>query len=292
MVSQSKLLIWVFLIPALFLYSLFVVYPIFSTLWTSFFNWGGIGEKDWTGLSNYTQLFSDENFINALINTGKYMLFQIPVIVILSLVFSMIIANSANSKKMRFYRSSIFLPYVIPGVAVAMLWAAVLNPITGLLNISLEAIGLDFLAHEWLADSSTAFASIIWVKTWHSIGFYTVLILAALLNIPKEILEAAEVDGANRIQRSIYIMIPMLKNVLQVVVVFVLINALKIFEEPQLMTGGGPNRATEPISLYIYEQAFGNYKFGYASAAGFVFFVITFILTLLTLRVMRGRNNE
>lgn len=291
MPSRSKRLIWTFLLPPVALYSLFVVYPILSSLYTSFYQWRGIGAMKWIGLENYSKLFTDENFINSLLNTGKYMLLQVPVILFLSILFAMIIANSRKSRLVNFYRTSIFLPYVLPGVAIAMLWAAVLNPVTGLLNTFLQSIGLEALAVEWLANSSTAFGSIVWVKTWSAVGFYTFLILAGLLNIPKEVLEAAEMDGANRIERSVHIMIPMLKNVMEVVVVFILLNALKLFEEPQLMTGGGPNRSTEPISLFIYEQAFDNYNFGYASAAGVVFFIITLFLTVLTLRVMRGKDN-
>lgn len=245
----------------------------------------------WIGLQNFTNIFADQNFINSLINTGKYMLFQAPIILVLSVIFGMIIATAKESKFVNFFRTSVFLPYVIPGVAVAMLWSTVLNPITGFLNLSLEGLGLGFLTMDWLANSTSAFASIVWVKTWASVGFYTVLILAGILNIPEEVLEAAEVDGANRIQRSVYIILPMLKNVMQVVIVFVVINSLRIFEEPQLMTSGGPNRATEPISLYIYEQAFSNYNFGYASAMGVVFVVITLTLTLLTLRVT-GMNTD
>ena len=246
----------------------------------------------WAGLANYTRLLRDENFINALINTGKYMLLQVPIILTMSLLFTMIVVNSKKSRLIGFYRTSIFLPYVLPAVAVAMLWSAVLNPLTGLLNNALEALNLGFLASEWLADATTAFGSLIWVQTWSAIGFYTVLLLAGFSNIPAEVLEATEVDGANWWQRSAFVIIPMLSDVLKVVAVFVVLNALKMFELPQLMTKGGPYRATEPISLYIYEQAFQNYNFGYSSAIGVVFFIMVLLLTILTLRLMGGANKD
>lgn len=290
MKKQQKILTWSFLLPTASLYALFVLYPIFSSFYTSLFNWRGIGKMTWAGLGNYSRLLKDENFVNSLINTGKYMFLQAPIILFLALLFTMIIVNSKKSSLVEFYRTSLFFPYVLPAVAVAMLWSSVLNPVTGLLNNLLDVVGLGFLVSEWLANSTTAFGSIVWVQTWSSIGFYTVLLLAGVSNIPVEVMEAAEVDGANWLQKSFKIIIPMLKDVMKVVVVFVLLNSLKLFEVPQLMTEGGPYRSTEPISLYIYEQAFQNYNFGYASAVGVVFFLIVLILTILTLRVMGGEN--
>lgn len=246
----------------------------------------------WAGIANYSRLLKDENFLNALTNTGKYMVSQVPIILFLAVLFTMIIVNSRKSRLIEFYRTSLFLPYVLPAVAVAMLWSAVLNPVTGLLNNALEVVGLGFLASEWLADARTAFGSLVWVQTWSAIGFYTVLLLAGVSNISEEVLEAAEVDGANWLQRSVYIIIPMLRDVMKVVVVFVLLNSLKLFEAPQLMTNGGPYRSTEPISLYIYEQAFQNYNFGYASAMGVVFFVMILLLTILTLQLMGGESKN
>lgn len=290
--NQQRVLIWAFLLPTSALYALFVLYPIFSTFYTSMFNWRGIGKMTWAGFANYSRLLGDENFLNALKNTGKYMLFQVPVILLLAILFTMVIVNSRKSRLIEFYRTSLFLPYVLPAVAVAMLWSAVLNPVTGLLNNFLEAVGLGFLALEWLAEARTAFGSLIWVQTWSAIGFYTVLLLAGVSNISEEVLEAAEVDGANWLQRSFLIIIPMLSDVMKVVVVFVLLNSLKLFATPQLMTNGGPYRSTEPISLYIYEQAFQNYNFGYASAIGVVFFLMILLLTILTLQLMGGGNEN
>lgn len=290
--NQQRVLIWAFLLPTSALYALFVLYPIFSAFYTSMFNWRGIGKMTWAGFANYSRLLGDENFLNALKNTGKYMLFQVPVILLLAILFTMVIVNSRKSRLIEFYRTSLFLPYVLPAVAVAMLWSAVLNPVTGLLNNFLEAVGLGFLALEWLAEARTAFGSLIWVQTWSAIGFYTVLLLAGVSNISEEVLEAAEVDGANWLQRSFLIIIPMLSDVMKVVVVFVLLNSLKLFAAPQLMTNGGPYRSTEPISLYIYEQAFQNYNFGYASAIGVVFFLMILLLTILTLQLMGGGNEN
>ncbi|NMB01523.1 MAG: sugar ABC transporter permease [Firmicutes bacterium] len=290
--NQQRVLIWAFLLPTSALYALFVLYPIFSAFYTSMFNWRGIGKMTWAGFANYSRLLGDENFLNALKNTGKYMLFQVPVILLLAILFTMVIVNSKKSRLIEFYRTSLFLPYVLPAVAVAMLWSAVLNPVTGLLNNFLEAVGLGFLALEWLAEAGTAFGSLIWVQTWSAIGFYTVLLLAGVSNISEEVLEAAEVDGANWLQRSFLIIIPMLSDVMKVVVVFVLLNSLKLFAAPQLMTNGGPYRSTEPISLYIYEQAFQDYNFGYASAIGVVFFLMILLLTILTLQLMGGGNEN
>lgn len=284
--KQNKLFIVSFLFLPLLLYTLFVIYPILSGLSTSFYQWRGTGEKKWIGFDNYLKLFSDENFVNALLITFKYAIAQVPVILVIALILAILISGAKQTKWIAFYRSSVFMPFVVPGVAIALLWGTIFNSVNGLLNIVLKSIGLDFLAHEWLGDPDTAFWAIVWVKTWASVGFYTLLLIAGISNIPTEVLEAAEMDGANRWQKSTKIIIPMLSPIVKVVVIFLILNSLKMFEEPQLMTGGGPNRSTETISLYMYEQAFSNFNFGYASAIGVVFFVITFIFSIFTIKTM------
>ena len=285
---QNRIFILTFLLPPILIYTVFVIYPILSGLATSFYQWRGTGAKVWIGLDNYKRLFSDENFTNALWNTLKYAIVQVPVILVIALLFAILISGSKKSKWIDFYRSSIFLPYVLPGVAIALLWATIFNPITGLLNIVLESVGLGSLTREWLGDADTAFWAIVWVKTWSSAGFYTILLIAGISNIPKDVLEAADIDGATRWQKSTRIIIPMLRPVIKVVVIFLMLNGLKMFEEPQLMTGGGPNRGTEPISLYMYEQAFSNFNFGYASAIGVIFFLLTFCFSIFTIKTMGG----
>ena len=281
---QNRIFILTFLLPPILIYTVFVIYPILSGLATSFYQWRGTGAKVWIGLDNYKRLFSDENFTNALWNTLKYAIVQVPVMLVIALLFAILISGSKKSKWIDFYRSSIFLPYVLPGVAIALLWATIFNPITGLLNIVLESVGLGSLTREWLGDADTAFWAIVWVKTWSSAGFYTILLIAGISNIPKDVLEAADIDGATRWQKSTRIIIPMLRPVIKVVVIFLMLNGLKMFEEPQLMTGGGPNRGTEPISLYMYEQAFSNFNFGYASAIGVIFFLLTFCFSIFTIK--------
>ncbi|WP_407267873.1 carbohydrate ABC transporter permease [Radiobacillus sp. PE A8.2] len=285
---QDRIFILTFLLPPILIYTVFVVYPILSGLATSFYQWRGTGDKTWIGFENYIKLLSDENFINSLVNTIKYSVVQVPIILFLGLLFAILISGSSGSKWINFYRSSIFMPFVLPGVAIALLWSTIFNPISGLLNLVLESVGLGALAHEWLGDPTTAFWAIVWVKTWATVGFYTLLLIAGISNIPKEVLEAADIDGASRWQKSARIIIPMLSPVVKVVVIFLILNSLKMFEEPQLMTGGGPNRATEPVSLYMYEQAFSNFNFGYASAIGVVFFVLTFIFSIFTIKTMGG----
>lgn len=289
---QNRTFILTFLIPSLLIYTVFVIYPILSGLSTSFYQWRGTGEKTWLGLGNYKRLFTDENFANALLNTMKYTVVQVPIILGLALLFAILLSNAHQSKWANFYRSSIFMPFVLPTVAVALLWSTVFNPITGLLNVFLETIGLGGLTTEWLGNPDTAFWAIVWVKTWSSVGFYTLLLIAGIANIPREVLEAADIDGASRWQKSTRVIIPMLGPVIKVVVIFLILNSLKIFEEPQLMTGGGPNRMTEPISLYMYEQAFSNFNFGYASTIGVVFFVLTFIFSIFTIKTMGGDESS
>ncbi|MET3697882.1 carbohydrate ABC transporter membrane protein 1 (CUT1 family) [Bacillus oleivorans] len=276
-----------FLLPASLLYITFVIYPSFNALRMSFYNWRGIGTKTWIGTDNYKRMLEDDNFINAFMVTGKYILYQVPLVLILSIVIALIISHLIKTRWFNIYRSITFFPYILPGVAIALLWATIFNPVSGMLNGLLDLAGLDSLTNEWLGRTETAFGSVVFVNVWSMVGFYTILILAAILNIPQDLLEAAEMDGASKLQKAIYITLPMLKDILQVVIIFTLINTLKVFEMPQLLTGGGPNRSTQPISLYMYEQAFTNFNFGYASAIGVVFLVLTLLASLLTLRITR-----
>lgn len=253
----------------------------------SLYNWRGLGTKTFIGLDNYKRMLEDEIFINTLKVTGKYILIQVPVVLLLSVVIALSISHFLKTRWLNLYRSITFFPYILPGVAIAMLWSTILNPVNGMFNGLLDAVGLDFLMTEWLGRTETAFGSVVFVNVWGMVGFYSILILAAILNIPQDILEAAEIDGATKFKKSIYITLPMLRDILQVVTIFTLINTIKIFEMPQLLTGGGPNRSTQPISLYIYEQAFSNFNFGYASALGVIFLILTLIASMLTLKVTR-----
>lgn len=277
-----------FLAPALILYLVFVIYPSINALRMSFYNWRGLGSKSWIGFDNYKRMLEDHVFINALKVTGKYIMFQVPIVLILSIIIAITISHFIRTRWFNIYRSITFFPYILPGVAIAMLWSTIFNPVGGMLNGLLDVVGLDHFMTEWLGRTETAFGSVVFVNIWSMVGFYSILILAAILNIPQDILEAAEIDGAKKLQKSIYITLPMLKDILQVVIIFTLINTLKVFEMPQLLTAGGPNRSTQPISLYMYEQAFKNFNFGYASALGVVFLILTMIASLLTLKITRG----
>lgn len=286
--SRDKNIIRLFILPPLFLYLLFVIYPVLSSLVMSLYDWRGIGEKKWVGLENYRRMLHDENFINAISNTFKYVLVQVPIYLFVSVAIAFLVLTVKKGKLHNFYRSSIFFPYILPAVAVAMLWNSVFNPVGGLLNGLLDFLNLGFLKREWLGQISTAFGGVVWVDVWISTGFYSLLVLSGILNIPDEIIEAAKVDGASDLQTAFRIILPMLKRVMQVVITFSIINSLKVFATPQVLTAGGPDRSTEPISLYIYEQAFKNFNFGYASALGVIFLIIVLIVTMLTLKFTEG----
>ncbi|RPF54270.1 carbohydrate ABC transporter permease [Aquisalibacillus elongatus] len=285
---NEKWAIIIFLLPATVLYFLFVIYPSIEALRMSFYNWRGLGTKEWIGFDHYKYMFVDSSFINAFLVTGKYILFLMPIVLLVSIIIALSIAKLIRTRWFNLYRAITFFPYILPAVAIAMLWATIFNPVSGMLNGILEAVGLEEWTREWLGRESTAFGSVVFVTAWQMVGFYSVLILSSILNIPEELLEAADIDGASRFQKNIYVILPMLKDILQVVLIFTLINTLKVFEMPQLMTGGGPNGSTEPISLYMYEQAFSNFNFGYASAIGVVFLILTLIASVLTLRITRG----
>ncbi len=288
--QKSWPLIITFALPGVLLYGLFVIYPVVSSLYMSLFQWRGMGAAKFIAIRNYVELFQDPDFWNAVINTLRFVAYQIPIMLGLALVFSLFISLS-QSRLAAFYRSLVFLPNILPIVAVAALWTAMLHPLTGAVNNLLTAVGLGEFAKPWLGQPSTAIGAIVWVDVWRMVGFYTVLLLSGILNVPSEVIEAARVDGATTGQISVKVILHLLRGPLQVAAIFIMVNALKIFETPQLMTGGGPNRHTQPVSLYMYEQAFQNFSFGYAATIGVIFSILVFCITIVVLR-LQGADKQ
>lgn len=288
---QRAVLAVAFLAPAFLIYTTFVIYPMVRTFYTSLFEWRGVSARmTYVGLGNFTRAFQDANFINAVGNTATFFVGLVPALLGLSLLFALLLARGGRLSQ--FHRVVYFFPNVIPLVAVAAIWAALYDPISGLINATLQKLGLFSLAKTWLGDPSTALPALMAVEVWRQVGFYMVLFIAGIQNIPPSVIEAARIDGASDFKVSTRIILPLLNPILKVGVVFVIINALNVFVTPQLMTRGGPSRHTQTIGLYIHEQAFQNSNFGYASALGALFFLLIFVITVVALRWMRGEDVE
>lgn len=269
-----------FISPWIVGFLVFTLYPIFSSLYYSFTDYGLFGNPNWVGLRNYVDLFTQDNkFYLSLYNTIFFFLLAMPASVIVA-IFLAILLNS-KLRGMTFFRSLFFLPTIVPAVASAAVWMWILNPQWGLLNTALRMVGIP--GPPWLSDPEWAKPSLVFVALW-TIGSEVIIYLAALQEIPRDYYEAALVDGANAIQQTRYITLPMITPVIFFHLVNGTIWAFQYFTEAFVMTGGGPVNATLFYALYLYRNAFTSLKMGYASAQAWILFIVVMIATLIIVR--------
>ncbi|MEK3915817.1 carbohydrate ABC transporter permease [Paenibacillus sp. FSL H7-0331] len=273
---------YVMVLPAMAGIILFVIYPVFYLIKLSFYKYN-LMNKDkskFIGFDNYAQIFTREDFYSALTNTVVYTIG----VVALTMILSMLIAIWLN-KKTRFnavVQAGIFTPHIISIVSVALVWMWLMEPSHGILNFLLKAIGLP--PSSWLQSSSTAMISVIIVSVWQNIGYYTLIIVAALQSVPPSIYEAAALDNASRFKIFYKITLPLISPQLFFILIIMTIGSFKVFDTVKIMTAGGPNNATTTLVYYIYE--FRTNSIGYASATGVVLMAIIAILTFIYFRLL------
>lgn len=275
---------YLFVSPFYVLYVLFMLVPVGASLWLSLTEWVGLGTPRWVGLRNYRLLVTDISFHRALGNTTVFALVAVCVVVPLALL----IAQALNTRGLRardLWRTAYFVPIVVSPILVALVFGLIFDRQFGLANAVLRALfgtgGVD-----WLGDPSLAKVSIALVMLWRWTGYLTVFFLAGLQNVPRELYEAAALDGAGRLRTFATVTLPALKPVTAFVVVTSFIGAAQIFEEPYLLTGGGPAESTLSVTMFIYRAAFQRQQFGYAAAAAVVLFVLVFGLSRLFNRLL------
>ncbi|MGI5366682.1 sugar ABC transporter permease [Streptomyces sp. A244] len=275
---------YLFVSPFYLLYVLFMLVPVGVSLWLSLTEWVGLGPPRWVGLRNYRLLATDISFHRALGNTGVFVLVALGLVVPLALL----IAQALNTRGLRvrdLWRTAYFVPIVVSPILVALIFGLVFDRQFGLANAVLRALfgsgGVD-----WLGDPDLARVSIALVMLWRWTGYLTVFFLAGLQNVPRELYEAAALDGAGRLRTFTTVTLPALKPVTAFVVVTSFIGAAQIFEEPYLLTGGGPAESTLSVTMFIYRAAFQRQQFGYAAAAAVVLFVLVFGLSRLFNRLL------
>jgi lactose/L-arabinose transport system permease protein len=282
--SQTRLFPYWFIAPAVILFLVFTVYPIFSSLLLSFQTFEA-GEYIFTGFDNYIRLFQDGIFHKALMNTFIIFIVQVPIMLTLALVLSSVL-NSGLLRLKGFFRVSFFLPAVTSLVAYSILFSIMLQE-EGIINTVIGFLGVE--AIPWLSDSFWAKASIILAMTWRWTGYNMVIFLAALQNIPNDMYEAASLDGAGKIRQFFYITIPQLKPVILFAGTLSTIGTLQLFDEPFNLTRGGPADSTMTLGLYIYQNGFEFFQFGYASAVAYIVVVLVGILTFIQFKVAGDR---
>lgn len=271
-----------FILPYVVFFGMFVAYPLAFSFILLFHRWNIVTPMEWIGLKNFQRLLSDPLFFKAIVNTLKFLLIHIPLQMIVALGIAMLL----NSKlKLRgFFRAVFFLPVVVSGVVVTILWQQLYAFDSGLLNRMLTAVGMGRVP--WLIDPDMAMVSIALMATWKNVGIYIVLFLVGLQDVPGELYEAASIDGATPARQFIRITLPMLRPTFVVVVVLSTIGGFSLFVEPYVLTGGGPMESTLSAVLYIYNQAFYFNHMGYAATLGFVFALIILAVVLLQRKVI------
>lgn len=270
-----------FLSPVLIIFCLFMIYPIVDSLILSFKEFK-YGEYNFIGFKNYVMLFKDPIFITALKNTFTYLIIQVPIMIMLALVFAVIL-NQKFLKLRGFFRVSIFMPAITGLVAYALIFKLLLNSDYGLVNHFLRAIGLNGV--DWLNRPFSAKASIMIAITWRWTGYNMVIMIAGLQRIPAEIYEACDIDGANRFQTFMKITLPLMKPIILFCAITSTIGTLQLFDEAYILTNGGPDNATTTVAHYLYNQGFRYLKFGYAAAVSYVLVGIIAVLSLIQFKV-------
>lgn len=282
--KHEERLAWVFILPVLLGLLIFQAYPIFFSLYISFTNWNLISTPQWIGLKNFIDLFTtDRFFLQTLGNTTKYALGTVVPGLFIAMAFSVLLNNKRAGQSV--YRAIYFIPVVVPTVSIALLWAWIYEPNFGILNGILKMAGAEPVP--WLSSTRWAMPSLIVQAIWASLGFNIVIFLAGLQSISTEYYEAAEIDGANGIQKFLSITLPLLSPVTFFVFVTSVIGSFQVFDIPYIMTQGGPANSTQSIVMYLYNNAFRFQRMGLASSVGYMVFIIIMVLTFINFRLRR-----
>jgi len=287
---REQLIGWGFALPFVLVFTLFMAGPILASLVMSFTDFGlrdlrnPLG-TDFVGLANYQALLDDPKFRKAMINTAYFVVVGVPLTLFLGLAVAL--ALDRGIKKFRtLFRVGYYLPVVTSIVAIAVVWRFVLDPDQGLVNMALGALGINGPA--WLANPTLAMPAIIAMAAWRNLGFAMVIFIAGLQTIPRSLYEAAEMDGAGRWASFRHVTVPLLRPTMLFIVVITTIGYLQLFEEPFVMTDGGPLDRTLSISMYMYQQGFEFFHQGYAAAVAWVLFLIVAAVAFIQFRVLRS----
>jgi N-acetylglucosamine transport system permease protein len=300
-VRGKRLFVAVFLIPPLLLYGIFVISPYVQAFQISGTNWGGLTpDFDYVGLSNFRRLLGDGVFWNALRHNGLLLLLLPVFTILLGLFFASMISVGGRRDRVGvhgvrgagFYRVVYFFPQVLSVAIIGVLWKEMYAPNTGLVNGTLRAVGLDSWAQPWLGDPRFSLWCVFFVLLWSNVGFYVVLFSAAMQSIPRDIYEAALLDGANRFVTLFRVTVPLVWDTIQVAWVYLAIIAIDAFAMVQIITDGGPGFSSDVVGLRLYDTAFTDAQFGYASAIGVAMFFLTLSVAAVFLRVTRRDRVE
>ncbi|HZG55560.1 sugar ABC transporter permease [Paenibacillus sp.] len=287
---RTRKISFLFVLPALLGYCVIRVFPMLSSFYYSFTDWNGYRpDVNFIGLENYVKLFHDPDVRNSIIVSLVFVVASVAAINALAVLFAVLLKKAGGL--IGLYRSAIFLPIVISPVAVSFIWRTMYS-YDGLLNKTLLALQLSTEQVGWLTDKSLALTSVIIVNIWRSTGFHMVIILAALMTIPKDLYESSDIDGCNAWQKFRFVTLPLLVPGLTVSIVLATISSLKQYDLVAVLTGGGPVNATQILSIKIVQDAFQYNLNGYASAISFVLLFGILLAVVLQNMILRKKEVE
>ncbi|WP_138418149.1 carbohydrate ABC transporter permease [Aquibacillus sediminis] len=273
---NRKFFIFLGLLPAMVIYLIFAILPILQSFYFSFMEWDGFSDMKFVGLRNFSDMVEDPLFWNSVKNNIYVVLAsvfgQVPIALFIALLLN------RKIKGLKIFRTIGFLPVVLSTVVISLTWNLILNSENGLINELLRAIGLGGLAQNWLGDPDWAMISVLGVVIWQFVGLYLIIFLAALQNVPDEVLEAAKMDGANEWTTTWKITVPMIWDTIIVAVILCIAGSLKTFDLIYVMTNGGPAHSTDVMALYMFNETFSQLQYGYGSAVSVFIFFFSLIL--------------
>lgn len=275
----------IYMLPTVLIVAVLLYLPILINLYESFFSWGAMSTRhDFVGFANYVKMFTDKIFYvaikNNLIFTVMSLVFQIG----LSLVIAAVLESKFLRKAQNFFQTVYFIPSLLMVTVVGLTFKMIASPSIGIINPILTFMGIDASGIDLLGNASSATMSIAGMSQWQYVGYTVILFVVAIQNISEDLYEAASIDGANALQKFLYITIPGVKDTILINAIITITGSIREYDEVYVTTGGGPGNATETLATYLYKVGFGNDQMGYASAIAFFIFILTFVIGLLQMR--------
>jgi multiple sugar transport system permease protein len=286
MARRRALLGYVFLLPTLLGILVFSAGPVIVSLGLSFFEWNVFDPPEFLGLDNYLRFFSDGRILVGFSNTAKMVSLAVIIEMVLAFGLALGVQRTTRSALRYFFRSAYFLPLLTSAATISIVMAYMFHSQFGVINYYLGLVGVPRIP--WLEQAQWALLSVVLVYVWHRLGFTFIVFSGGLGNLPKEVLEAADVDGATGWRRLWYIVLPMLSPSILFAAVTAIISGLQIFDEPFVMVKGGPGDATRTVVMLIYESAFKNIELGYAAAIAAMLFLVIMLVTVIQFRISKA----
>jgi len=274
---KKKAIPYLLVSPYIVHFFVFIAFPVVFSIVLTFHKWNIISPMEYTGFANYLRLFQDTLFLKSILNTLIFLVIHIPLQIIVALFLAEVLNQKIHLRG--FFRAAFFLPVVVSGVVVTILWQQLYGFDTGLLNKILVTLGFGKVG--WLIDPKIAMPSIAIMATWKNVGLYIVLFLVGLQTVPKHYYEAADLEGATHWQKFFKITLPMINPTIFLVVILSTVGGFSLFIEPYVLTGGGPLNSTLSAVLYIYKQAFFYYHMGYSATLGLFFALIILSVVII-----------